>query len=102
MLLLGPPGIGKTHFRHRVAELLGAAHTAVRFDQQPAQRRLALQAEYKTDEELIKAAGRPAPETGTRWLKRAGGVFADALATGRGVAAVSRSSSQGARATACC
>lgn len=36
MLLLGPPGVGKTHFSHRVAELLGAPHASVRFDQPSA------------------------------------------------------------------
>ena len=33
MLLLGPPGVGKTYFSHRVAELLGAPHATVAFDQ---------------------------------------------------------------------
>jgi ATP-dependent Lon protease len=36
MLLLGPPGVGKTYFSHRVAQLLGAAHAAVAFDQPTA------------------------------------------------------------------
>lgn len=36
MLLLGPPGVGKTHFSHRVAELLGAPHASVHFDQPTA------------------------------------------------------------------
>jgi len=36
MLLLGPPGVGKTHFTHRVAELLGAPHASVAFDQPTA------------------------------------------------------------------
>lgn len=33
MLLLGPPGVGKTYFSRNVAELLGSAHAAVQFDQ---------------------------------------------------------------------
>ena len=33
MLLLGPPGVGKTYFTHRVAELLGAPHASIAFDQ---------------------------------------------------------------------
>jgi hypothetical protein len=33
MLLLGPPGVGKTHFTHRLAELLKAPHAAIAFDQ---------------------------------------------------------------------
>ena len=33
MLLLGPPGVGKTYFSQRVAELLGAPHAALAFDQ---------------------------------------------------------------------
>jgi len=32
-LLLGPPGLGKTFFSHRVAELFGATHGSVQFDQ---------------------------------------------------------------------
>ena len=36
MLLLGPPGVGKTHFTHRVAELMGAPHESVAFDQPTA------------------------------------------------------------------
>ena len=36
MLLLGPPGVGKTYFSNRVAELLGAPHAAVQFDQPSA------------------------------------------------------------------
>jgi ATP-dependent Lon protease len=32
-LLLGPPGLGKTFFSHRVAELFGATHGCVQFDQ---------------------------------------------------------------------
>ena len=36
MLLLGPPGVGKTHFTHRVAELMGAPHASVAFDQPTA------------------------------------------------------------------
>jgi len=35
-LLLGPPGVGKTFFSHRVAELLGSAHASVHFDQPSA------------------------------------------------------------------
>lgn len=33
MLLLGPPGIGKTLFSHKVAELFGVAHGSIAFDQ---------------------------------------------------------------------
>lgn len=33
MLLLGPPGIGKTYFTHRVAELMGASDASIAFDQ---------------------------------------------------------------------
>ena len=33
MLLLGPPGVGKTLFSHRVAELMGASHASIGFDQ---------------------------------------------------------------------
>ena len=36
MLLLGPPGVGKTYFTHRVAELLGAPHASIAFDQSTA------------------------------------------------------------------
>jgi ATP-dependent Lon protease len=36
MLLLGLPGVGKTHFSHRVAKLLGAPHASVQFDQPSA------------------------------------------------------------------
>lgn len=36
MLLLGPPGLGKTYFTHRVAELLGAPHASIGFDQSTA------------------------------------------------------------------
>lgn len=36
MLLLGPPGVGKTYFSHRVAEMMGAAHAAIAFDQPTA------------------------------------------------------------------
>ena len=36
MLLLGPPGVGKTLFSHRVAELMGASHAAIAFDQPSA------------------------------------------------------------------
>ena len=36
MLLLGPPGIGKTYFTHRVAELMGAPHASIAFDQPTA------------------------------------------------------------------
>lgn len=32
-LLLGPPGVGKTYFSNRVAELLGTARGSVQFDQ---------------------------------------------------------------------
>ncbi|HEX7499550.1 MAG TPA: AAA family ATPase [Polyangia bacterium] len=33
MLLRGPPGVGKTFFSHRVADLMGAAHACIAFDQ---------------------------------------------------------------------
>jgi energy-coupling factor transporter ATP-binding protein EcfA2 len=33
MLLLGPQGVGKTHFTHRLAEVLQATHGAIPFDQ---------------------------------------------------------------------
>ena len=36
MLLLGPPGIGKTYFTHRVAEVMGAPHASIAFDQPTA------------------------------------------------------------------
>ena len=36
MLLLGPPGVGKTLFSHRVAELMGASHACIAFDQPSA------------------------------------------------------------------
>ena len=36
MLLLGPPGIGKTHFAHQLATLLGSPFGAVHFDQPTA------------------------------------------------------------------
>src|ERR1700704_2280910 len=36
MLLLGPPGVGKTYFSHRVAQLLGAPHADIAFDQPTA------------------------------------------------------------------
>ena len=36
MLLLGPPGVGKTLFSHRVAELMGASHASIAFDQPSA------------------------------------------------------------------
>ena len=36
MLLLGPPGIGKTYFTHRVAEVIGAPHASIAFDQPTA------------------------------------------------------------------
>lgn len=32
MLLLGPPGVGKTHFSQKVAELLGTSHASLAFD----------------------------------------------------------------------
>jgi ATP-dependent Lon protease len=35
-LLLGPPGVGKTFYSHRVAELFGSAHASVPFDQPSA------------------------------------------------------------------
>lgn len=35
-LLLGPPGVGKTFYSHRVAELFGSAHASVAFDQPSA------------------------------------------------------------------
>ena len=36
MLLLGPPGVGKTLFSHRVADLMGASHASIAFDQPSA------------------------------------------------------------------
>ena len=36
MLLLGPPGIGKTYFSHEVAALLGVPHASIAFDQPSA------------------------------------------------------------------
>jgi ATP-dependent Lon protease len=36
MLLLGPPGVGKTYFSHCVAQLLGAPHASIAFDQPSA------------------------------------------------------------------
>ena len=36
MLLLGPPGVGKTHFSQRVAKLFAAPHASVHFDQPSA------------------------------------------------------------------
>ncbi len=36
MLLLGPPGIGKTLFSHRLAQLLGAPYASIAFDQPSA------------------------------------------------------------------
>jgi ATP-dependent Lon protease len=36
MLLLGPPGVGKSYFSQRVAELLGAPHALIAFDQPSA------------------------------------------------------------------
>ncbi len=33
LLLLGPPGVGKTYFSQRVADMLGAPHASVAFDQ---------------------------------------------------------------------
>ena len=35
-LLLGPPGVGKTFYSHRVAELFGSAHASIPFDQPSA------------------------------------------------------------------
>jgi hypothetical protein len=35
-LLLGPPGVGKTFYSHRVAELFGSTHASVQFDQPSA------------------------------------------------------------------
>ena len=32
-LLLGPPGLGKTYFSHRVADMFGSTHAAIHFDQ---------------------------------------------------------------------
>lgn len=40
MLLLGPPGVGKTHFSQQVAELLGVPHAALSYDQPTAGNRL--------------------------------------------------------------
>jgi DNA replication protein DnaC len=36
MLLLGPPGVGKTHYTHQVAKLMGAPHASIAFDQPTA------------------------------------------------------------------
>lgn len=36
MLLLGPPGVGKTYFSHQLAEMLGASHASIAFDQPTA------------------------------------------------------------------
>lgn len=36
LLLLGPPGVGKTYFCHQVAELMGAPYAALAFDQPSA------------------------------------------------------------------
>ena len=36
LLLLGPPGVGKTYFSHRVAEVLDAPHVSIAFDQPSA------------------------------------------------------------------
>ncbi|MBA3599096.1 MAG: AAA family ATPase [Methylibium sp.] len=41
MLLLGPPGVGKTHFSQRVAELLAVPHAAIGYDQPSAGNALA-------------------------------------------------------------
>ena len=35
-LLLGPPGVGKTFYSHRVAELFGSPHASIAFDQPSA------------------------------------------------------------------
>ncbi len=35
-LLLGAPGLGKTYYSHRVAEIFGSTHAAVQFDQPSA------------------------------------------------------------------
>lgn len=35
-LLLGPPGVGKTFYSHRVAELFGSGHASIPFDQPSA------------------------------------------------------------------
>jgi ATP-dependent Lon protease len=35
-LLLGPPGVGKTYFSHRLAEMFGSRHVSVQFDQPSA------------------------------------------------------------------
>lgn len=35
-LLLGAPGVGKTYFSHRVAEMFGSRHASVQFDQPSA------------------------------------------------------------------
>jgi hypothetical protein len=49
---------------------------------QTAAKRLELRAKFKSDEELIAAAGKPARATAARYLKRATGVFADARQMG--------------------
>lgn len=36
LLLLGPPGVGKTYFTHCLAEMLGVSHAAIGFDQPSA------------------------------------------------------------------
>ena len=36
MLLLGPPGVGKTYFSQRVAQMLGTSHGVIAFDQPTA------------------------------------------------------------------
>ncbi len=36
LLLLGPPGLGKTYFSHRVAEMFGSTHSSIQFDQPSA------------------------------------------------------------------
>jgi ATP-dependent Lon protease len=41
MLLLGPPGVGKTHFSQQVAELLGVPHAVISYDQPSAGNALA-------------------------------------------------------------
>ena len=46
MLLLGPPGVGKTYFTHRVAQLLGAPHASIAFDQSTAGSELTGSAAY--------------------------------------------------------
>jgi len=51
MLLLGPPGVGKTHFSHLVAEMMGASHAALAFDQPSAGTQLCGSDKYYSNSE---------------------------------------------------